>query len=41
MSEIVKFLLKGHKLMPEMHLTLLTFTYSVCLPLTRNREYKN
>ena len=38
MNEIVnKFLLAGNKLMPEMHLRQLGFTYSACVPLTKNR----
>ena len=39
MNEIVnKFLLAGDKLMPEMHLKQLGFTYSACGPFTRNKE---
>ena len=39
MKEIVnKFLLVGHKLMPEMHLKQPGFTYSACGPLTKNKE---
>ena len=38
MNEIVnKFLLAGNKLMPEMHLRQPGFTYSACVPLTKNR----
>ena len=39
MNEIVnKFLLAGDKFMPEMHLILPGFTYSVCGPFTKNKE---
>ena len=39
MNEIVnKFLLAGHKFMPEMHLKQLGFTYSACGPFTKNKE---
>ena len=39
MNEIVnKFLLVGDKFMPELHLRQPTFTYSVCDPLTKNKE---
>ena len=39
MNEIVnKFLLPGDKLMPEMHLKQLGFTYSACGPFTKNKE---
>ena len=39
MNEIVhKFLLAGDKFMPEMHLKRPGFTYSVCGPLTKNKE---
>ena len=39
MKETVnKFLLVGHKLMPEMHLKQPDFTYSACGPLTKNKE---
>ena len=43
MNEIVnKFLLTGDKVMPEMHLIQLGFTYSACGPFTKNKEkYKN
>ena len=38
MNEIVnKFLLVVDKLMPEMHLKQLGFTYSACGPFTRNK----
>ena len=38
MNEIVnKFLLAVDKLMPEMHLKQLGFTYSACGPFTRNK----
>ena len=33
-----KFLLEGDKFMPEMHLRLLGFTYSACVPFTKNKE---
>ena len=39
MNEIVyKFLLTRDKVMPEMHLKQLGFTYSVCGPFTKNKE---
>ena len=39
MNEIVnKFLLAGDKFMPEMHLRQPGFTYSVCVPFTKNKE---
>ena len=39
MNKIVnKFLLTGDKLMPEMHLKQLGFTYSACGPFTKNKE---
>ena len=39
MNEIVnKVLLKGDKLMPEMHLKQPGFTYSACDPFTKNKE---
>ena len=39
MNEIVdKFLLAGDKLMPEMHLKQLGFTYSAFEPFTKNKE---
>ena len=39
MNEIVdKFLLAGDKLMPEMHLKQLGFTYSAFGPFTKNKE---
>ena len=39
MNEIVnKFLLVGHKFMPEMHLRQSGFTYSACGPFTKNKE---
>ena len=39
MNEIVnKFLLASDKFMPEMHLKQPRFTYSACVPLTRNKE---
>ena len=39
MNEIVnKFLLAVDKLMPEMHLKQLGFTYSACGPFTKNKE---
>ena len=41
MNEIAnKFLLEGDKFMPEMHLRLLGFTYSACVPFTKNKEDK-
>ena len=42
MNETVnKFLLAGDKSMPEMHLKQPGFTYSICGPFTRNKEFKN
>ena len=42
MNEIVnKFLLVGHKFMPEMHLKQPGVTYSACGPFTKNKEFKN
>ena len=44
MNEIANtFLLKGDKLMPEMHLKQPRFTCSACGPFTKNkeREFKN
>ena len=39
MNEIInKSLLVGDKLMPEMHLKELGFTYSACDPFTKNKE---
>ena len=39
MNEITnKFLLGGHKFMPEMHLRQPGFTYSACGPFTKNKE---
>ena len=39
MNKIVnKFLLAGDKLIPEMHLRQLGFTYSACGPFTKNKE---
>ena len=39
MNEIVnKFLLAGHKFMPEMHLRQPRITYSACRPFTNNKE---
>ena len=39
MNETVnKFLLAGDKLMPEMHLRQLGFTYIVCAPFTKKKE---
>ena len=39
MNELVnKCLLTGDKFMPEMHLTLLGFTYSACGPFTKSKE---
>ena len=39
MNEIVnKFLLVGHKFMPEMHLKQLGFTYSTCVLFIKNKE---
>ena len=39
MNEIVnKFLLVGDKFMPEMHSRQPGFTYSACVPFTKNKE---
>ena len=38
MDEIVKFLLAGNILMPEMHLRHSGFIYNVCGPFTRNKR---
>ena len=39
MNEIVnKFLLVGHKLMPEMHLKQPGFTWSACGTFAKNKE---
>ena len=39
MNEIVNtFLLVGDKFMPEMHLKEPGFTYSACVPFTKNKE---
>ena len=39
MNAIVnKFLLAAEKVMPEMHLKQLEFTYSACGPCTKNKE---
>ena len=39
MNEIVnKYLLVGDKFMPEMHLKQPGFTYSDCVPFTKNKE---
>ena len=39
MNEIVnKILLAGDKPMPEMHLRQPGFTYSACVPFTKNKE---
>ena len=41
MNEIVyKFLLVGDKFMPEMQLRQTRLTYSVCGPITKNKERK-
>ena len=38
MNEIVdKFLLAGNRFMPEMHLKQPGFTYSACVPFTKNK----
>ena len=40
MNEIVnKFLLAGDKCMSEMHLKQPGFTYSACVPFTKNKEW--
>ena len=39
MNEIInKFLLVGDKFMPEMHFKQPGFTYSACVPFTKNKE---
>ena len=35
---IIKFLLKGDKFMPDMHLKQPGFTYSACGRFTKNKE---
>ena len=35
------FLLASDKFMPEMHLKQPGFTYSICGPFTKNKEFKN
>ena len=41
MNEIVKkFLLAGHKFMPEMHLRQPGFTYNACEPFTKIKDLK-
>ena len=35
---VIKFLLAGDKVMPEMHLKQSGFTYSACEPFTKNKE---
>ena len=40
MNKIVnKFLLAGHKFVPEMHLKEPGFSYSACGPFTKNKEW--
>ena len=42
MNQIVNsFLLAGDKFMPQIHLKQPEFTYSVCGPFTKNKEFKN
>ena len=42
MNEILnKFLLVGDKFMTEMHLKQPGFTYSACVPFTKNKERTN
>ena len=39
MNDIInKFLLAGDKFMPQMHLRQPKFTYSACVPFTKNKE---
>ena len=39
MNKVVnKFLLAGDKFMPEIHLKQPVFTYSACVPFTKNKE---
>ena len=39
MNEIVnKFLMADNRFMPQMHLKKPEFTYSVCVPFTKNKE---
>ena len=39
MNKIInKCLLNGNKVLPELHLKQLGFTYSACGPLTKNRD---
>ena len=35
---VIKFLLAGDKVMPEMHLKQSGFTYTACEPFTKNKE---
>ena len=37
-EKVNKFLLTGDKFVPEMYLKQPGFTYSACLPFTKNRE---
>ena len=37
-EKVNKFLLTGDKFVPEMHLKQPGFTYSACLPFTKNKE---
>ena len=42
MNDIInKVLLAGDKFMPEIHLRQPGFTYSACVPFTKNKEYKS
>ena len=39
MNDIInRFFLTGDKFMPEMHLRQPGFTYSACVPFTKNKE---
>ena len=39
MNEVInKFLLPGHKFLPDMHLRHPGLTYSACGPFTKNKE---
>ena len=39
MNNIInKFLLAGHKFMPEMHVQQPQFTYSACRPFTKHKQ---
>ena len=37
-SKVNKFLLAGDRFIPEMHLRRAGFTYSACVPFTKNKK---